>query len=327
VCEKSQEQVVDEMIAEGLRVMQDAIELYKPTQIVAAYSSGDDSIVSTHFTMEHFKDAFVFNASTLVALTPARCHLVDVCNRMKWQLEVGEAVAEGPPEKMKFRGRMVKFNEKTMPSGRWMDGATAYEEFVLNFAFPGRGKKQHARMYQRLKERPIARMLKRFNASKVEGKPKVMIVSGIRGDESAIRAGYKRAHAPGRCGDVWVNPFYYRTAADFAAYRDEFGLPRNPVKKLTGISGECCCGSFGSASEREAYKVADPAFEKYLCDLEQRAAANGIPNVWATDPPRDWVAKERIWKDFKRGQEFLFPADERIELFQPMCVGCNNGRR
>lgn len=65
------EQRVESMIADGLRVMQEIIATIKPAQIVAAYSSGDDSMVSTHFCMTHFPDAFVFNADTMVGLKPS----------------------------------------------------------------------------------------------------------------------------------------------------------------------------------------------------------------------------------------------------------------
>jgi 3'-phosphoadenosine 5'-phosphosulfate sulfotransferase (PAPS reductase)/FAD synthetase len=319
------EQIVDSMIADGMRIMIEAIELYKPVQIVAAYSSGDDSIVSTHFTMENFKSAFVFNADTTIGLKPARDHLVSTCDKQNWQLEVGRADPIGPPKTMTVMGKRIPFDPKSMPSGRWTDGDTAYEEYCLNFGFPGPG--MHPRMYQRLKERPIRKMLSRFGATASKKRAKVLIVSGIRQDESSRRAGYQRASAAGNFGDVWVNPFYYHTAADFAAYRDEFGLPRNPVKRLCGISGECCCGTFKEENERKAYEKADPAFVRYLSTLEGRVAELGLPCRWGERPPASFVAANQMIVDAKRGQGFLFEADERLQVFQPMCVGCNNGRR
>lgn len=296
-------------------------------QIVAAYSSGDDSIVSTHFCMTNFPDAFVFNADTMIGLKPARCHLASVCEKLRWNLEVRQAHAEGPPKttlvpRNDGSGRKMKVPfdaAAACPAGKWTDGATAYEEFVLNFGFPGKGK--HARMYQRLKERPIRRMLRTFRASPVAGRPKVLIVSGIRADESAVRAGYKRAWAAGYFGDVWINPFYWHTAADFEAYRQEFGLPRNPVKRRCGISGDCCCGTFGDIDERAAYDVADPPFGVYLDSLECRVRANGFPWGWGEHPPEWWIREQR---DKKSGQLTMFNDDPG---FEPMCVGCNSGRR
>lgn len=311
---------IDRMIDAGREVVRQAMEGKSICAIVAAYSSGDDSIVSSHFAMTYYADAFVFNADTKFGLTPSRTHLVNVCEKMDWQLEVDEANAEGPPKKMRQGGHLVAFDPATqLKHGYWRDGPTAYEEFVLNHGFPGRGKPQHARMYQRLKERPFRRMLQRVGASKASGKPKAIIISGIRSDESANRAGYRRAWADGYYGDVWVNPFYHFTAADFELYRQEFGLPRNPVKRLCGISGECCCGTFGDYAERQAYRAVDPVFSDGLDALERRVK-EVFPWGWGESPPR-W------WKDQQAKQGFIFDDQFDSPHFQPMCVGCNNGRR
>lgn len=310
------EQRVEAMTAEGRRIVTEAIERYKPVAIVAAFSGGDDSIVSTHFLLSQYEGAFAFYADTLVGLSPTRNHIRAVCDRYGWALETGQARAEGPPKLMRSRGKLVPFDAAAVcPAGRWDDGDTAYEEFAINFGFPGRGKPQHARMYQRLKERPIRRMLRRLGATKA--KKKVLMISGIRHDESAIRAGYKRETSVGHFGDIWVNPFYYRTAQDFEAYRQEFGLPRNPVKRRCGISGECCCGTFANPGERSAYREADPGFADYLSNLESRVSENGFPWGWGESLPQWWI-------DQRRGQRFLF---DLAPGFQPMCVGCVSGRR
>lgn len=319
------EQRVDSMIAEGLRIMEQAADEYRPSQIVAAYSSGDDSIVTTHFTMTNVLEAFVFNADTMIGLSRSREHLAATCQRYCWPLEVIRATPVGAPKSVTINGKRRPFEPALLPSGRWTDGGTAYEEYCLNFGFPGPG--MHPRMYQRLKERPIRSLLKRYGATRSPQTPKVLIVSGIRHDESAVRAGYRRATAPGYFGDVWVNPFYFRSKIDFEAYRQEFGLPRNPVKAKCGISGECCCGTFKEDNERAAYEQIEPSFCRYLSDLERRVEANGLPCKWGERPPRSFVAANEMVKDAKRGQVFLFDADERLSVFQPMCVGCNNGRR
>jgi len=322
---------VEKMIAAGRAIVDAAIAEYKPVAIVAAYSSGDDSIVSTHFGMTTYgaHGCRVFNADTMVGLRPSREHLKAVCERYGWPLEIGQAIAEGPPSQMLIprddgsRKQMkVLFDPAKLPAGRWLDGETAYEEMVLNYGFPGPG--MHPIAYRRLKERPIGRMLRQLGCGAGVGKPRVLIVSGIRHDESSRRAGYRCATAEGNFGDVWANPFYWQTAADFEAYRQEFGLPRNPVKRACGISGECCCGAFGdSIAERVAYRKVDPAFADYLDQLEQRVKANGFPWGWAERPPRWWM---RLKQDQKTGQKSLFD-DLEESTFQPMCVGCNNGRR
>jgi 3'-phosphoadenosine 5'-phosphosulfate sulfotransferase (PAPS reductase)/FAD synthetase len=316
---------VEVMVGEGLRIVREAVEQYRPAAIVAAYSGGDDSIVSTHFAVGNLPDVLVFNADTLVGLAPARRHIAQACERFGWPLEVGRAEPEGCPKRRRLKGRTIPFDpSRHLVAGVWREGATAYEESVLNHGFPGRGRPQHARMYQRLKERPIMRLLRRFGASKA--KAKLLFISGIRQDESAVRAGYKRAVAEGYFGDVWANPFYWRTAADFEAYRQEFGLPRNPVKPHCGVSGECCCLTFPNDSdgrERDRYAAIDPEFGRYIDDLEAKVK-EVFPWGYGESPPRWWVQRQ---KDKKVGQASLFDLyPDQPSAFQPMCVGCARGK-
>lgn len=180
----------------------------------------------------------------------------------------------------------------------------------------------HGVMFANLKGRPIARFMAGLKAGHKRS-ARVMFVSGVRHDESARRAGYKSAVTKVKA-QVWVNPFYFRSAADFAAYRDEFGLPANPVKRLCGISGECCCGAFGKPHvERPAYRQIDPAFADYLDALEVRVREAGFPWGWGESPPAWWLAERA---DAECGQRYLFDAAE-TPRFQPTCVGCLNGRR
>jgi|SRR6056300_299038 3'-phosphoadenosine 5'-phosphosulfate sulfotransferase (PAPS reductase)/FAD synthetase len=305
--------VVDQMIVDGKKVVDEAVnhvvkELNKPIYgIVAAFSGGDDSIVVTHFANEYLDDCCTFNADTMTGLKPTRDHIDKCIETYKWTSEIIQATAEGMPgESGTESNKFVRDN--------WREGETAYEEYVLNHGFGGPA--MHPRMFQRLKERPLMKLRRKLANGERGGR--VIVISGVRHDESAIRAGYKRAwqDVP-KQGLTWVNPFYYRTAEDFALYRDEFGLPRNPVKQRCGISGECCCGTFGSKDEREAYKQIDPVFHKYLADLETKVRER-FPWGWGNGPPK-W------FMDKKRGQKFLWEFEDL--KFQPMCVGCNNGRR
>lgn len=316
-----QEQRVDQMIAAGKQVMAEAMAEFKPDQIIAMYSSGDDSAVTTHFTMSNYGDAFVFNADTLIGLQASRRHLRSVCEANKWHLEVRGAESKGAPKRRRD-GSPWRAEDCTY-SGVWTEGKTAYEDYVLNWGFPGAGRQQHQRMYQRLKQRPLEQIQRELRA---QGSRRLLLVSGIRADESAIRAGYQRAWAYDTPNRLWVNPFYYTTAADFAAYRDEFGIPRNPAKARCGISGECCCGTFAAENEKAALNSIEPELVAYLDDLSRRCHEIGMPWGWGENPPTWFV---RRLQDKKRGQLRMFELDdgEGIATFQPMCVGCNNGRR
>lgn len=302
------EERIEKMIAGGKNIVSGAIEQYKPIAILSAYSGGNDSIVSTHFGCENY-GALAIHCETSIGLEESRNHVISTCERFKWDLRMQRAQPEGKPNTV---------DPASLPSGKWCDGETAYEEFVLNWGFPGPG--QHGRMFQRLKQRPIAAIQRELKAGQ-HRHATILIISGIRHDESAIRAGYKRAvMKESGTSRVWVNPFYWNTALDFELYRQEFGLPRNPVKACIGISGECLCGAFAKKSEKEAIRSVCPKMGEYLDQLESRVKMNGLPWGWGEDPP-SWFYEARS------GQQFLFDlTDGEIESFRPMCVGCNSRR-
>ena len=231
------EEVVAGMQAKAELVIKEVMAEFTISHVCAAFSGGNDSIVATHWAMNRFPGCVAITADTQIGLKAARDHQQAVCDLFKWDREVAAPVVEGPPP--------------TWSGDPWVDGQTSYEEFVFNHGFPG--PSQHARMYQRLKQRAFRIIKKRLG--KRPQRSRILVISGIRADESAIRAGYKRAfmEEPSECF-VWCNPFYYCSAADFATYRDEFGLPFNPVKAKCGISGECCCGSFAAVGEREQHQ-------------------------------------------------------------------------
>jgi 3'-phosphoadenosine 5'-phosphosulfate sulfotransferase (PAPS reductase)/FAD synthetase len=294
------ESIVEGMLAKAEQVISQVMSEFKISHVCAAFSGGDDSIVATHWAMNRFPGCVAITANTEIGLEAARSHQAAVCERFHWQREVASPELEGPPKNW---------------DGEWIDGKTSYEEFVLNFGFPG--PPQHPRMYQRLKQRSF-RIIKRRLGARPRGS-RILVISGIRQDESSIRAGYKRAFAeePTECF-VWCNPFYYCSAGDFAVYRDEFGLPRNPVKRHCGISGECCCGSFAVAGERAAYRQIEPEFSESLDDLETRVMQR-FPWGWGESCPKSFL-------DSKRGQLFLLD-DAFGPQFMPACVGCQKKTR
>ena len=295
---------VESMIAAGRRIVLEAVAEFKPIKVIAAFSGGNDSIVSSHFAITEFL-APILHCDTGIGLQKTRDHVDAVANRFGWELRV---------ERTKLEGRTATTTDAMLPRAGWLNGKTAYEEFVLNFGFPGPGG--HPRMYQRLKERAIKQYVRELKEGTPRGS-KVLIISGIRSDESAIRAGYKRAiqEDPAWKAMVWINPFYWNTAAEFEMYRQEFGLPRNPCKDKVGISGECLCGAYARAEdERHAIREIEPETADYIESLERLTQERGLPCRWGQRP-------SRIYREIRRGQSFLF---EPLEpQFMPMCAGCS----
>lgn len=309
------EQLIEQMLQRGRKITADAIEKYKPVAVFGGFSGGDDSIVACHFAVSEF-GAAVAHCNTLTGVAANHEHVLRTVDRFGWHCVEKQAGPTGPPKstRKKINGKRVDlpFDPASLPTGKWQDGETTFEEFCVNFGMPGPG--MHGRMYQRLKERS-------FNAIRREakqGKKKthcIMMITGIRRDESAIRAGYNRAISKVG-GTVWVNPFYWSNATEFELYRQEFGLPRNPVKPVVGVSGDCLCGTFADRPEEiELVGKIDPARKSAMHAIERRCESLGLPCKWGTRPPKNQKADEL--------QLTLF-GDE--PTFQPACVGCMRRR-
>jgi 3'-phosphoadenosine 5'-phosphosulfate sulfotransferase (PAPS reductase)/FAD synthetase len=261
------------------RILADVIAEHKPISVFAGFSGGHDSLVSTHCTMEHAPQMTdvpvrVLHINTGIGIRQTREFVRETCAAYDWPLWERHA-AKGE-----------------------------YERFVVQHGFPGPG--QHARMYQRLKQRVVEAVLREVKVGHPRS-ARILFVTGIYADESRIRAGYNRAVSKRRA-DVWANPLYWWRRRDFDDYRQRHVLPTNPVKELYGHSGECLCGAFADYGEacllREHYPEAWADIER----LEKLAAANGKPWRWADPGPSRAMLAEQ------RGQITLD--------FRPLCHGC-----
>lgn len=296
-------EAVDEMIRKARNLMDDAVQKYDPIAIFAGFSGGNDSIVATHFACENY-GATAIHCNTMIGIEKSRNHARRTAEKFGWDFSEKKAMAYGPPARMKDGSAWDP--EKLLPHKKWVEGETAYEEFCYNFGMPGPG--MHPRMYRILKERTFDT----FKREAKSGKPRssnVMFVTGIRHDESARRAGYQKAvHKIG--ASVWVSPFYWSTKIDFELYRQEFGLPRNPVTDVIGISGECLCGTFGSPQELDLLDAIEPETKAYVKGIEFVCSTIGLHDKWATRPPKETSCGVL---DLTFGT---------APSFQPACVGC-----
>lgn len=105
-----------------------------------------------------------------------------------------------------------------------------------------------------------------------------------------------------------MNPFYFNTKYDFELYRQEYGLPRNPVTNRLGYSGECLCSSYAKFGELEILQQIDQDAYNYIKQLENKV---------------EQLGHERCkWGSQIRGKSLSKPQEK--ENFMPLCVGCNS---
>ena len=135
-----------------------AIAQHPPVVAVyALFSGGHDSLASTAITAKHPAFTGVVHANTGIGIEATRQFVRDTCAAQGWPL------TEEYPDRF------------------------TYDEMVLDKGFPG-GPKSHNRMYYYLKQRSIDRVVAR---AKTSYKDRVMLVTGIRLNESIRRMGVR----------------------------------------------------------------------------------------------------------------------------------------
>ena len=183
----------------------------------------------------------------------------------------------------------------------------------LHRSIPGGfpGAPLHSMYYRELKDRRVDELMRLMKQGHKRS-ARVMLVSGIRRQESRRRMGYASA-INRRSGQVWVNPCLNWSADDVLDLRDLHKLPRSPVSAALHMSGECLCGAMNQPGEMAEIRFWFPKTAVYLDDISTQVQQAGYPWGWDEERP-EWFDAERA------GQTWL--GDE----FMPLCVGCQARR-
>lgn len=242
----------DELLASAHAIIDEAVESIKdfPTkQIAPLLSGGHDSLCAVHVATQHpvFAEwgGQVRHINTGIGAKYTREFVEKVCKDEGWPLVV---------HKSNF----------------------SYERFVMRLGFPGPGG--HAWVYAALKDRCISQITK--------GIKRTLLISGARSQESARRMGnvQKIKYGEPSKGDkglirrknrVWVSPCFDWSKEEQAIYMEEMGLPRNRIKTLVGLSGECFCGAFAQDGEIDLIKQHCPDVYDEIVRLQGVAEASG----------------------------------------------------
>lgn len=135
-----------------------------------------------------------------------------------------------------------------------------YSHLIQKYGFPG--PPVHHRMYQNLKEKPLQRFLSDHDGD-------VALISGVRKAESERRkVNISETGIQEKLGAVWVSPLLAWTKKDIRKYRNEQGIPDNPVVKEMHMSGECLCGAYADREEMTMLKLFYPNVARHLEWLE-----------------------------------------------------------
>jgi len=253
-------------------IVDKAIEQYKPVAIRVGFSGGNDSKAITHWMMNNVPGCEAFHINTGIGIERTREYVRETCKKYGWPLTE------------------IRAKE---------DCGQDYDELVLEHGFPG--PDHHKKMYDRLKGRGVALMVRRIKKQRMD---KVLIASGIRHDESLIRMGYGGREINTVGAQVWCNPLYWWSKTERDTYIAEHNIPVNPISEELGMSGECGCGAYAQPGEFKRWKAVDAAFGERVESLEIKALERGFTWAWDGRPPAG---------GFNPNQE---------TMFMPLCAGC-----
>lgn len=259
-------------------VIRRAVERYRPVRTYSLLSGGDGSLQATHYYMNNVPGCEVAHIATGVGLKITEQFVRDTCKRFGWRLTV------------------IRSKE---------DCGQDYDQIVLKHGFPGPAS--HRFMYIQLKERAIEELVRR---SKRKGsREKVMLLTGIKHDDSQRRSGYGGGEITVNKAQVWVNALYWADKSAAHQYLIDHGIPRNPVSMELGMSGECGCGAFASKGELALWRRIERDFGERIDRLQAECRMAGVHWNWEDRPPRD--------RD----------DTDTLDMFSPMCVHCLKSER
>jgi 3'-phosphoadenosine 5'-phosphosulfate sulfotransferase (PAPS reductase)/FAD synthetase len=289
----------------ALEVISEACDRYQCKKVFALFSGGDDSLAALGVSIEHPNFVAAVHCNTGIGVEYTRTFVRDTCRELRCPL-IEYKAAEN-------------VNAKGEPDPQ------IYEQMVMEYGFPGPTKFGHGKMYVRLKDRGIRRLM-REHADKKEN---IILASGCRKDESARRMGTTKRIQQGEITNkgklnekrrIWVNHLFDWTKIDCLKFIAGHGLKRNPVSNLIGKSGECLCGAYakeGELDELLSHDLTRPVGQ-YIIDLEKRVIAAGFPWRWHERVPQWWLDQT------KNGQQFMFEMSQYC--VGPMCQTCESGR-
>ena len=162
-------------------IMEAAIREHKPVKVFALFSSGNDSLVSTHFAMNHGAEEVVL-CNTGFGIRESREHWFSTVCKHQWNC------------RMLFPPKM------------------SYRQFVLKYGFPGPAAHRYA--YVWLKEKALSKLIRETKRNRND---RVMLVTGVRNQESARRMGFVEPIIR-RGAVVWVAPMKGFSALDVTEY-------------------------------------------------------------------------------------------------------------
>jgi 3'-phosphoadenosine 5'-phosphosulfate sulfotransferase (PAPS reductase)/FAD synthetase len=237
-------------IADAYRILEGAIAEHRPSHVFAMFSGGNDSVCAAHLASLLPQFSGTVHIHTGIGIRETRRHAYNMAQRFGWPFRIY---------------RPAKGNR--------------YHELVTEHGFPG--PFHHRKMYNRLKQRNVERLVREHKQHRMD---KVMLVTGVRRQESKRRmGGLDEVDVVG--AQVWVAPIINWSVEHKEKYMYTHAIPGNPVTAKLCMSGECLCGAFASPGELEEIRFWYPKAAAEIDRLAERCREAGVHAKWGTRPP------------------------------------------
>jgi 3'-phosphoadenosine 5'-phosphosulfate sulfotransferase (PAPS reductase)/FAD synthetase len=216
-----------------------ALAEHDPRHVYCLFSGGDDSIVTTHLIRQVYPAATVAHIDTGTGFPEVRRHVVETCRRYGWPLRI---------------------------IGHEQHRGKTFEQWTKENGMPG--PSGHSFVYEHLKQRAIEQLRRE---AKEGWWDRVLFVTGVYASESTRRAEIHSTVTHRKGATVMNNPCLHWDDMDFARYRRQMSLPRNPVSEVVGKSGECLCGAYSSKGELDRIRLVSPDVADWIEQVEEEA--------------------------------------------------------
>ena len=265
---------IDDQLKEAFYILDQAQDQFKPISVVGMYSGGNDSLAVARileiWSAMRNVPFHVAHINTGIGIDETRMHVRATARDRNWS-----------------------FYEFSTPPDHYIRMVTGQERHrSVPGGFPG--APLHSIYYRDLKDRRVEEMMRCLKQGHKRTE-KVMLVSGIRRQESRRRMGYASAINT-RGSQIWVNPCLNWSANDVYDLRDLHKLPQSPVSALLHRSGECLCGAMADEGEYEEVCYWFPKTGAYLRKITEQVHAAGFLWNWDQGPP-EWHAVPNMTKD------------------------------
>lgn len=200
------------MYQDEQKILNTAIETWKPVALISLFSGGYDSMITAHILHQLDTSGLpiqVWAIDTKLAADGWHEYVTGVASGFGWNFHI-------------------------------YDNQKGYDEFVELVEKCGcpYSREGHIAVFRRLKERAFDALLK---MNKRNRQDKVLFCSGMRRAESVQRRNSKEIERIGKSNKVFAAPIVHWPDEQCDLYRIENNLPDNPFYNTVKGSGDCQC--------------------------------------------------------------------------------------